>query len=321
MNELHEIDVLTASGGLHAEAPWAWPIPVYLFLGGLTAGLMVINGLGILRDPEGTRSSAWRHFPMIAPLLLSLGMGALFLDISHKVYVWRFYFAFEVASPMSWGSWILLLVYPSVLLLALAEPVDFLAGRIARLGPEGRLARSLQTLRATPWKRRLALVNVLLGVALGVYTGILLSTTQARPLWSSAILGPLFLASGLSAGAALMLLFRLGETERHEIHRLDVGLVAVEILLLALFLLGLATGGEASARAVGLLLGGPYTAAFFGLVVFGGLLVPLVAGITQLFGRVRVGRLALVPVLVLIGSLSLRWILVSAGQDAGWGAL
>jgi protein NrfD len=43
-----------------------------------------------------------------------------------------------------------------------------------------------------------------LGVALGIYTGILLNTMVARPLWNSAILGPLFLVSGLSAGAAVM---------------------------------------------------------------------------------------------------------------------
>ena len=40
--------------------------------------------------------------------------------------------------------------------------------------------------------------------ALGIYTGILLNTMVARPLWNSAILGPLFLFSGLSAGAALI---------------------------------------------------------------------------------------------------------------------
>ena len=39
------------------------------------------------------------------------------------------------------------------------------------------------------------------GIALGIYTGILLSAMVARPLWNSAILGPLFLFSGLSAAA------------------------------------------------------------------------------------------------------------------------
>jgi hypothetical protein len=52
--------------------------------------------------------------------------------------------------------------------------------------------------------RALGWANLVLGVGLGIYTGILLNTMVARPLWNSAILGPLFLVSGLSAGAAVM---------------------------------------------------------------------------------------------------------------------
>ena len=39
--------------------------------------------------------------PVFNIALLSLGMGALFLDLAHKLYVWRVYAAFEPASPMS----------------------------------------------------------------------------------------------------------------------------------------------------------------------------------------------------------------------------
>ena len=52
-------------------------------------------------------------------------------------------------------------------------------------------------------------LNLVLGIALGTYTGILLSTLSARPVWNSALLGPLFLISGFSTGAALMMLFPL----------------------------------------------------------------------------------------------------------------
>ena len=38
--------------------------------------------------------------------------------------------------------------------------------------------------------------------ALGIYTGVLLSALGARPFWNSALLGPLFLVSGLSSAAA-----------------------------------------------------------------------------------------------------------------------
>jgi hypothetical protein len=89
---------------------WGWEIPVYLFLGGMAAGVMVLTTLLLARP--GERSRALRWLPFAAPLLVTVGMGALFLDLEHKLFVWRFYLAFRWTSPMSWGSWILLVVYP-----------------------------------------------------------------------------------------------------------------------------------------------------------------------------------------------------------------
>ena len=48
-------------------------------------------------------------------------MLALFLDLEFKKHVYRFYLAFLPSSPMSWGSWILILVYPAALLLGLGS--------------------------------------------------------------------------------------------------------------------------------------------------------------------------------------------------------
>ena len=53
--------------------------------------------------------------PLIGLVFLSLACSSLFLDLSHKLYVWRLYTTFQITSPMSWGSWILLLVYPALL--------------------------------------------------------------------------------------------------------------------------------------------------------------------------------------------------------------
>ncbi|MCF7761117.1 MAG: polysulfide reductase NrfD, partial [Cephaloticoccus sp.] len=101
---------------------WGWEIPIYLFLGGLVAGLMIIAGvrLLIMRPKERQALVCCTIGPLAGMALLSLGMLALFLDLSHKLYVWRLYLAFEVTSPMSWGAWIPLLVYPALLANALA---------------------------------------------------------------------------------------------------------------------------------------------------------------------------------------------------------
>lgn len=180
---------------------WSWEIPLYLFVGGIVAGLMILGGIALLRlargeDPKGYFSL---HAPLAAFMLLNLGMLALFLDLAHKLYVWAVYLTFEPASPMSWGSWVLIIVYPLLLvsaLIRLPEAWPWLGQRMPQLACwSDALLASARKLRWLAW------ANIALGVALGIYTGILLSTMVARPLWNVPILGPLFLVSGLSAGA------------------------------------------------------------------------------------------------------------------------
>jgi len=294
---------------------WHYEVPVYLFLGGLVAGLMVIAGLWMLRGPDGPRSRALWLLPWAAPVLISVGMLFLWLDLENPFNAFRFYFTFEVTSPMSWGSWILLGVYPASILLAWAStPADMQDRWLFRL------ARVPGLIRLERWVSGhvllLAGLNVALGAALGVYTGVLLGTMAARPLWNSAILGPLFLVSGLSTGAAFMMLYPLERREKELLSRVDMGLISVELLLLALWMIGLAAGGAASRAGLHTIMGGPYTAAFWTLVVVLGLLTPLIGEwIEHKHSAVPV---RLTAALVLIGGLALRWIIVYAGQHSGW---
>ena len=305
--------------GLHV---WHYEVPAYLFLGGLVAGIMVLSGVWMLRAPETARSRALSLLPWAAPILLSLGMLFLWLDLENRWNVARFYLTFEPTSPMSWGSWILLAIYPASILLAWSttpaewreRAVGWVAGRSERLGRL--LARGTARVLAAP--TALGVANVVAGVALGIYTGVLLGTMAARPLWNSAILGPLFLVSGLSTGAAFMLLHRLHDDERRLLGRVDMGLISVELLLIGIWLVGLLTGGAASRAAAETILGGPWTAAFWTLVVTLGLLVPLAAEWLEDRHGLVPGRVA--AGLVLLGGFALRWILVQAGQHAGWTA-
>jgi formate-dependent nitrite reductase membrane component NrfD len=298
--------------GLHI---WHYEVPLYLFLGGLVAGLMVIAGLWLLRAPDRPRSRALQLLPWAAPVLISAGMLFLWLDLENPFNALRFYFTFEPTSPMSWGSWILLGVYPASILLAWAstpaELRDRWLARLKRIPGLGRL-----DVWVSGHVPLLSSLNIVLGAGLGVYTGVLLGTMAARPLWNSAILGPLFLVSGLSTGAAFMLLYRLDRREKELLSRADMGLISVELLLLTLWMIGLASGGAASRAGLHTIMGGPYTAAFWTLVVALGLLTPLI-------GEWIEHKHAAVPArftaaLVLVGGLALRWIIVYAGQHSGW---
>ena len=81
---------------------WGWEIPVYLFLGGVAAGMMIVAGV-LARDRNG-KTPAAVQYALLVPVLLAIGMLALFFDLENKAHVYRFYLAFMPASPMSWGS-------------------------------------------------------------------------------------------------------------------------------------------------------------------------------------------------------------------------
>ena len=277
---------------------WGWEIALYLFLGGIAAGVMILAGATASRE-----SRAARLLIFAAPIALSLGMLALFIDLESKSHVFRFYTAFRITSPMSWGAWILLLIYPATILLGITQ--------FEMRGWPGR-AVTFARKHESPLRR----LNIALGIALGAYTGILLGTLTARAAWSSLFLAPLFLASGISAGAAMAMLLPVSESERDSFRRWDLIAIAAEVLVLAFFFVDLVSAGGARGRAAAsLFFGGPYTSVFWSLVVIAGLAVPMVLEMVEARRRVHV---ALAPVLVLMGGLSLRWIFVLAGQAPLW---
>jgi formate-dependent nitrite reductase membrane component NrfD len=298
---------------LHA---WGWEIPVYLFLGGFTAGIMVLSGWALWRGRRNHRSHA--TFSLASSGLFSLGLGAisagmlaLFLDLSHKTHVFRLYLTLEPSSPMSWGAWILLLVYPVLLAAILLDPPRVLLRFAPGLGALWRRMADDNVAR-----RSIGFVSIATGVALGIYTGVLLSSLGARPLWSSALLGPLFLVSGLSTSAAFAHWASPDAVEREQMAWLDNLFLTIELGLVAFLLIGLLSSTAAHAGAARLLLGGPYTAVFWVGVVGFGIVLPLV--IQSLAVTHRVAHTPIAPVLVLLGGLLLRFVIVGAGQMSHW---
>ena len=293
---------------------WGWEIPVYLFLGGVAAGIMIFSALlhRQLKPEQQSRSALL--LPWAVPVLLGVGMLALFLDLEHRWYAFRFYLTFEVTSPMSWGSWILLAVVPASIGLGLLGLSEDDVRRLTRRGPLAWFAGLIMATHRAALRHRRALgtANIVLGIALGVYTGVLLSTLAARPIWNSAVLGPLFLVSGISTGAALMMLLPLAHAEHSRLRRWDMLAIAAELTLIVLFLITLSNGGDSGRGAAKLLLGGTFTAPFWGLVVLAGLLVPFVLEALEGVRKLPPTRIA--ATLLLVGGLALRWIIVLAGQ-------
>ncbi|HQR77466.1 MAG TPA: polysulfide reductase NrfD [Burkholderiaceae bacterium] len=319
---------------------WGWEIPLYLFVGGMVAGMMVIAGYAMLRTARGedTKSFFSLQTPLLGFMALNLGMLALLLDLAHPLYVWAVYITFQPLSPMSWGSWVLLLVYAILLISALVrlpESWPWLSGRIPAL-----TAASDWFVKHPRRMRWLGIVNIAFGIGVGIYTGILLNTMVARPLWNTSVLPLLFLVSGLSAGAAAMHIASVVFPRRpaptsliggalaamaqplgpqppeknavNALIRTDVALLAMELVLIALLLLSLATSTLSHIEAARLLFAGRYALVFWIGVIAVGILVPIVMQALELAHRIP--HTVVPAVLVLVGGFALRWVLVNAGQ-------
>ena len=294
---------------------WGWEISVYLFLGGLTAGIMFFSALMLLLNKDEEAPFTVNGLALLGPVVLSLGMVTLFLDLSHKLFVWRFYTTFEPTSPMSYGAWILILFYPVAILQVLStfrKGYPWFANWVNDIPLVASLLDTVER-----YRRLIAWLAIPIAVGLGIYTGILLSAFSARPFWNTGLLGPLFLVSGLSTGAALTALIARQHSERRLLTRIDAGLILAEVLLIALLLINLSTGSKPQLEAAAMLMGGSYTVLFWGVFVTLGLLLPLLLEYFELLGSVR--RIAmLAPVLVLLGGYVLRVIAVDLGQETTW---
>jgi len=290
---------------------WHWHIPLYLFLGGLAAGILFFAALYTILKKENEYPTAVKLAPFITPFLLIIGLLALFLDLNHKPYFWRLYTTIRFESPMSWGAWTLMVV----------TPISFIwcALNIKEIFPRWHWKfKIFYDLDSFFRKHMLTMAWILLifSLILGVYTGILFSAFNARPLWNTSILGPLFLASGLSTGAAAIVLLSKSHRERHTFARIDLMLIGIEMFLIVHMFMGFLASTQVHIEAAQLFLGGPYTTPFWLFVFTLGLAVPALLEALELRGYKMPYWIA--PTLVLIGGIIFRFIIAYAGQESRW---
>ncbi len=286
---------------------WHWQIPLYLFVGGVAAGILFFASLYYILGREKRYPAAIKYAPLLTPALLIIGLGALFVDLNHKLWFWQLYMTIRIESPMSWGAWALMVITPLSIIWIATWMKEIVPGWNWKY-------EFLEELEKFFIKYRLAMAWIMLiySVILGVYTGILLSAFNARPLWNTSILGPLFFTSSLSTGAAVIMLMAKSHLERNIFSRIDLMLIGIELFLIVHMFMGFLASSQVQIDAARMFLGGPYTEVFWIFVVILGLVVPAVLEAMELLGyKIPV---VIVSSLILIGGLFLRFIIVYAGQ-------
>jgi formate-dependent nitrite reductase membrane component NrfD len=295
-----------------AGAPdWTWYILFYFFFAGLAGGCYFLATMlrhwGEPADEPAARLGFYVALPatLICPILLTL-------DLTRPLRFWHmlvnttpdgFALNFKSWSPMSVGVWALLVAS----LFALVSFVDALVrdGRL-RWSPARRLAALLEGGGGRVWN----VVGSALYLFIASYTGVLLAVSN-QPVWSDTwALGGLFLASGLSGSAALLVLLsrrRAGASSSRGMLELGARFfAALELALLVVFALTLIDDGTLDTAFA-------FPWLLLWLVALGGML-PALRDLAVDGLRVRAQVWVLAPWLVLVGVLALRAAVIFSAQ-------
>ncbi|MCL4465559.1 MAG: polysulfide reductase NrfD, partial [Chloroflexi bacterium] len=149
-----------------------------------------------------------------------------------------------------------------------------------------------------------------------------------RVFWSATTLLPaLFTASALSMGAATILLvtrllgMRPPQDVVNRLRQVDIMSLVFEAVVLAILMVTLALfSSPLASRAAQDILVAPLGLVFWFGVVVVGILIPLaLEGLTSRIRPKPVASILVIgPVLILVGSLVLRYVVVFGGQTQGW---
>ncbi len=261
---------------------WQYLIVSYLFLGGLSAGLYFVSALTELfrKDGDSPQEQIARLGALLAPWPAMLGSALLVFDLGHWYRAYKLFLHFRWESPMSIGSWLLMLFIGISLIYAY--------GWISRGGREHffeKLPRRLRFLRVfnmdvAPWRRPLAIAGLPVSVGVAIYTGVLLGAVQSRPFWNTNLVAQLFLFSALSAGCALLILILATRSQKFDmydfrsLYLLDVSFLTLEFFIVVPYIIHGELSVEAVRESLKLVLGGPFTVLFWIFFMGLGLVLP-----------------------------------------------
>lgn len=294
---------------------WGLLIVLYLFLGGLSAGAMVLSGLATYVGGRERYTKVAKLGAYIAPFPVIIGTALLVFDLGRPHVFWKLFVAFRPESPMWIGSWLL------GVFLAVSIPYFNL------FLPEHK--RVWKPKNVEFWKSLLAALGLPLGVGVGIYTGVLLGAVPARPFWNTPMVALLFLFSALSTASALLFLVMkrfAKDTDNEEERRLllsaDLIFILLELLIIAPYIVHGKLSVLSARESLYLILGGPFTGIFWIGIVLLGLLVPFTLEAVELAPRPHNKKMirfpgfleALAGLLVLAGGFLLRYVFVFAGQ-------
>ena len=264
-------------------------IVIYFFLSGLGAGaFLTAAGLRLFGGEKYAKIE--KTAAIAAPLLLMPGLLCLVIELGKPLRFLNMFLYFNPSSVASWGVWVINIflaisvIYAFLLVIGKAEKV-----------------------------RPLACLGFVFALAVGFYSGMLLYQMHGHVLWHSALVPVIFLASAIASGLAVVLLFS-GSVDRDQIRVLSnvfAVVVGVDLILALTEVLTLVWSSGEKAAVAEVIFSGNYGFLFIWVYLIIGLAIPLLILIKKRQSR---GVQVVAAVLVLVGTLAMRYVIVMGGQ-------
>jgi formate-dependent nitrite reductase membrane component NrfD len=315
------------------EMTWNIPLWFDIWLAGMAGGAYLVTFLAN-RYSGGAHRNLFRLAVYTGVPLAIIGVLLLVIDLGTPIWFWHLFTGFLPVAVMSMGTWTLLtwVIISFIMMIMWVIEGDATRNPDKYSGDRAGMARRIAD--------GLGWVNLVFAVLLMTYPGVLLASTS-QALWAGTLLLPaLFVASALSTGVALLIVMSLvmnavnkssssmlnstvkwlfGDTgweitreSTGQLARALAGVIVVEVVILAGYVIWLAAAGGTAGEALNLLTAGTLAIPFWIVMVGIGLAVPLVLllakqGKETLFVTTSAAC-------VLLGGLALRAIIIVGGQ-------
>lgn len=304
---------------------WDWIIAVYLFLAGMSAGMVMI-AIYLKRKVVTGRvadNGIFKATAILAPFGIIAGLTILVFHLTKPLAFWKIMIYINPTSIMAMGV-ILFNVYMIILFTWLAIIFkDELLAILNKYAGDKLDVVGVIVEKIKPLESAIEIFLAILAITLAAYTGFLLSALKTFPLLNNPVLPVLFVFSSLSSGAAASLMFGVLVFKQpihcpsvKWIHNFERPVVLFELFLLLCFFSGLILGGGQKEVAAMAAIGAGFWASWFWIGVVGlGMLLPLVLNyVTPEQTRHNSVFLFTVTGLSLLGVLMLRTFILYAGQ-------
>lgn len=273
---------------------WGWMLAVDFFFAGLGGGMMAIAAAVELFG--GARMSPLAN--LLGPACMCIGCGFLTLELGRPLRAWRVFM--NPKAILTIGAWTMTFAIVSgFIYAAMSFPFDLIFWR-----------------DWTILGKCLAVINLVTGLIVATYPGVLLGRQKGRPFWVGPGIMALFLLSSMVTASALHFLSGLLlPAPAVNIWRALPALIAALLLLQLLLWSGYlwikqngATALEAaSARRW---TSGDLSFAFKAVFMVLGTVVPLILALLASSTAQALGA-----ILVLVGGVTMRLLTVRSGED------